>query len=105
MKLKHIKTIKELQKYIGKPLYLYYNNREGEIVFAWVMTLESVDQTSNNIKHSYLRGKNIVVFEDKQTNLHVPRFLTAASTSRAQEYARELTVGEQIIYRLLTKGK
>ena len=103
--MKYINTIEEIEKYIGKPLYFYYNNREGETVFAWAMSLESVDQTSNNIKHSYLRGKNIVVFEDKQTNLHVPRFLTAASTSSAQEYARELTVGEQIIYRLLTKGK
>ena len=103
--MKYIKTIKELQKYIGKPLYLYYNNREGEIVFAWAMTLESVDQTSNNIQYSNLCGKNIVVFEDKQTNKHVPRFLTAASTSNAQEYVRELTVGEQIIYRLITKGK
>lgn len=105
MKLKHIKTIKEIQKYIGKPLYFYYNDKEGKIVFAWVMILESINPISNNIEHSFLRGKNIVVFEDKQTNLHVPRFLTAASTSSAQQYARELTVGEQIIYRLLTKGK
>lgn len=103
--MKYIKTIEEIQKYIGKPLYFYYNNRKGEIEFAWVMTLESIQQTSNNLECSKLFGKNIVVFEDKQTNNRVPRFFTAASTSNAQEYARELTIGEQIIYRLLTKGK
>lgn len=103
--MKYIKTIKEIQEYIGKPLYFYYNDKEGKIVFAWVMTLESTDQTSINLEYSNLCGKNLVVFEDKQTDEHVPRFLTEASTANAQEYARELTIGEQIIYRLLTKGK
>jgi len=103
--MKCIKTIKEIQKYIGKPLYFYCNNREGEIVLAWAMTLESAQPTSNNLEYFNLHGKNVVVFEDKRTNGHVPRFLTAASISNAQKYARELTIGEQIIYRLLTKGK
>lgn len=103
--MKYIKTIEELQEYIGKPLYFYYDNKEGKILFAWVMTLESIDQISNNIRYSCLCGKNIVVFEDKQTHKHVPRFLTESSTSTAQKYARELTIGEQIIYRLITKGK
>ena len=104
--MKYIETIKEIQKYIGKPLYFCYNDEKGEIVLAWVMILESVQPTSNNLlKFSNLHGKNIVVFEDKQTNERVPRFLTTASTSNIQDYARELTIGEQIIYRLLTKGK
>jgi len=115
-----IKTVGELQQYVGLPLYFYYNDHYAEtnkiyyaetnkIHYAWIKTLADIDIDFNNTTEpvsgigtwgyntlqmikSHKENIQFKSIEDHKTPKH----------SNAQEHIRTLTREEFDLYKKMT---
>lgn len=118
---KYITTLEELQKYIGKVVYMYYTidgTKNGKIQYAWAKKITDIKlspfhtnlENNETIRKLEIYGTDCVVFEDCfplnriPSKRHIPRFdYKEDIMSNAQQYIRELTITEKLFYRMLVK--
>lgn len=103
-----IKTVGELQQYVGLPLYFYYNDYhvgKNRILYAWIKTLTTIDGLYSSIRDvsgigtfghnalqmikNYKENIKFISTEDHKTPKH----------SNAQEHIRTLTREEFDLYK------
>ena len=110
--MKYIDTVEELEKYIGKIVLFYYTDtrkKDGKIIAAWAKKITRIKKRQQPERRylrtpldgTYVYGINTVSFTSQGNNLNTYPMLTSAMEkfSNAQEFARELTATELIMYR------
>lgn len=114
--MKYYNSIEELENSIGKFVYLYYTNngeKDGEVIYAWAKKITKIvrDNDSKNkrhqLKYHHIYGTDTIVFQDNQKyaqHVHTPQYEGRKEKhSNAQQFARELTITEKLICRIIIK--
>lgn len=114
--MKYYNSIEELENCIGKFVYLYYTNngeRDGEVIYAWAKKITKIVKDENfrdkkhKVKYHHIYGTDTLVFQDNQKYVrHVPTPYYKGRKevhSNAQQFARELTIIEKLLYRIYLK--
>lgn len=99
-----IKTVGELKKYLGMPIYFSYYDKCNPL-FAWIKTAEytTIDEYGNytSIRNIGIMGKNalrLIKGHKQDVGFIKENDYIRASESNAQEYARTLTKEEFKMY-------
>ena len=112
--MKYIDTVEELEKYIGKIVLFYYTDthkKDGKIKCAWAKKITRIRKPlqlerrylRTPIDGTYVYGINTVFFVSSLTQHGTPYPHLSSKYekfSNAQEFARELTAEELIMYRM-----
>ena len=114
--MKYYNSIEELENCIGKFVYFYYTDNgemDGEVVYGWAKKItQIVRETSfKDVRHPIrchiIYGTDTIVFQDNQKFIEhtpVPKYEgKIEKPSNAQEFARELTIIEKLLYRIYLK--
>lgn len=114
--MKYYDSIEELENCIGKFVYFYYTDngeKDGEVIYAWAKKItEIVRETGfkdvqHPIRYHNIYGTDTMVFENNQKFLQrtpVPKYQgKIEKSSNAQQFARELTITEKLLYRIYLK--
>ena len=104
--MKYYNSIEELENCIGKFVYLYYTNngeKDGEVIFRD----ENFRDKEHKVKYHHIYGTDTLVFQNNPK--YGRRILTpyyrgrSENHSNAQQFARELTIIEKLLYRIYLK--
>ena len=111
---KPIKTTEELEQYVGKPIYLWYEERRGpmarlETKFAWIKTIYEVTHYPNernmSIVHRPIMGYNALCvvkdFQEHNSFIYKDDY-NKPLVSNGQTFIRTLTEEEFEMYRKKT---
>jgi hypothetical protein len=112
--MKYINTVEELEKYIGKIVLFYYTDthkKDGKVKAAWAKKITKIRKqpqperrySRTPIDGTYVYGINTVFFVSSLTHHETPYPHLSSKYekfSNAQEFARELTATELIMYRM-----
>lgn len=112
--MKYIDTVEELEKYIGKIVYFYNTDthkKDGKIKCAWAKKITKIKKplqperrySRTPIDGTYVYGINTVFFVSSLTHHKTPYpqlHHRNEKFSNAQEFARELTAEELVMYRM-----
>ena len=114
--MKYYNSIEELENSIGKFVYLYYTNngeKDGEVIYGWAKKITKIVRDYNfrdkkhQLKYHNIYGTDTIVFQDNQKyarHVHTPRYKGRMEEySSAQQFARELTIIEKLLYRIYLK--
>lgn len=113
--MKYYNSIEELENCIGKFVYLYYTDngeRDGEVVYGWAKKITKIIRDKNfsdkkhQVKYHNVYGTDTIVFQDNQKYVCVPTPYYKGRReehSNAQQFARELTTIEKLLYRIYLK--
>ncbi len=114
--MKYYNSIEELENCIGKFVYFYYTDNgemDGEVVYGWAKKItQIVRETSfkdvqHPIRYHNIYGTDTMAFQDNQKyvrHVHVPHYKgRREECSNAQQFARELTTIEKLLYRIYLK--
>ena len=115
--MKYYNSIEELENCVGKFIYFYYTDngeKNGNILYAWAKKITKIVREKNGfkdvknpIKYHNVFGTDTMVFEDNQKFVQhtpVPKYEGKIErSSNAQEFARELTIIEKLLYRIYLK--
>lgn len=114
--MKYYNSIEELENCIGKFVYFYYTNngeKDGKVIYAWAKKITKVVKDKNfsdkehPVKFIHIYGTDTLVFQDNQKHTQytrIPHYKgRSEERSNAQEFARELTIIEKLLYRLYLK--
>lgn len=113
--MKYYNSIEELENSIGKFVYFYYTTngeKDGNIIYGWAKKITKIGK-SNYIDEKYpirycsICGTDTIVFQDNQKYVrHVctPHYKGRREEhSNAQQFARELTIIEKLLCRIILK--
>ena len=114
--MKYYNSIEELENRIGKFVYLYYTyngEMDGEVVYGWAKKITKIVRNKNfsdkkhQVKYHHIYGTDTIVFQDNQkygSRVHTPHYEGRKEKhSNAQQFARELTITEKLLYRIYLK--
>ena len=114
--MKYYNSIKELENCIGKFVYFYYTNngeKDGKVVYGWAKKITKIVRDKNfsdkkhQVKYHNVYGTDTLVFQDNQEYVrHVPTPYYKGrkeEITNAQQFARELTIIEKLLYRIYLK--
>ena len=115
--MKYYNSIEELENCIGKFVYFYYTNngeKDGEVIYAWAKKITKIVREENfrdkehKIKYHHIYGTDTLVFQNNQKYVrYVPTtpYYRGRSEkhSNAQQFAREFTIIEKLLYRIYLK--
>lgn len=114
--MKYFNTISEIEKNIGKYVFFYYTEDgkiDGNIIYGWAKKITKIQEEKNFIdklhplRHQHIYGTDTVVFVDNQKFIQhtpTPHYKGREETpSNAQQFARELTITEKLLCRILLK--
>lgn len=114
--MKYYNSIEELENCIGKFVYLYRTDngeRDGKVIYAWAKKITEIDREKNfsdkkhQVKYHHIYGTDTIVFQDNQKyvqRVHTPHYKGRKEEhSNAQQFARELTIIEKLLYRIYLK--
>lgn len=114
--MKYYNSIEELENCIGKFIYFYYTDngeKNGNILYAWAKKITKIIRDESGfkdvkhpIRYHNIYGTDTMVFENKQTLVPtpVPKYQgKLEKNSNAQQFARELTITEKLLYRICIK--
>lgn len=114
--MKYYNSIEELENCIGKFVYLYRTDngeRDGKVIYAWAKKItkiirnEAFRDKRHQVRYHSIYGTDTIVFQDNQK--YVRRVSTPyykgrmEEHSNAQQFARELTIIEKLLYRIYLK--
>ena len=114
--MKYYNSIEELENCIGKFVYLYYTNngeKDGEVIYAWAKKITKIVRDENfrdkehKVKYHHIYGTDTLVCQNNPK--YGRRILTPdyrgrrENHSNAQQFARELTIIEKLLYRIYLK--
>lgn len=114
--MKYYNSIEELENSIGKFVYLYYTDngeRDGEVVYGWATKITRIEKETDfkdphyQIRYHHIYGTDEIVFEDNQRCIkqeNTPHYKGRKEEhSNGQQFARELTITEKLLYRIFLK--
>lgn len=115
--MKYYNSIEELENCVGEFIYFYYTDngeKNGNILYAWAKKITKIIKNKNfrdkehQIKYHRIYGTDVIVFQNNQKyaqqHVHVPHYKGRREThSNAQQFARELTIIEKLLYRIYLK--
>jgi hypothetical protein len=111
--MKYYNSIEELKNCIGKFVYFYYTNngeKDGEVIYAWAKKITKITEEKcyqdkkHPIKCHHIYGTDTIVFQDNQKYVSTPHYKGREEKhSNAQQFARELTMREKLLYRIILK--
>ena len=114
--MKYYNSIKELENCIGKFVYFYYTDngeRDGKVIYGWAKKITKIVRDKNfsdkkhPVRYHYIYGTDTMTFQDNQKyvrHVHVPHYKgRREEQSNAQQFARELTIIEKLLYRIYLK--
>ena len=114
--MKYFTTIEELENCIGKFIYLYRTDdgkKNGNVVYAWAKKITRIKRETGfkdphcQIRYHHIYGTDEIVFEDNQRCIkqeNTPQYRGRKEKhSNAQQFARELTITEKLLYRIFLK--
>lgn len=115
--MKYYNSIEELENCVGEFIYFYYTDngeKNGNIIYAWAKKITKIvreknrfKNVNNSIRWHNVFGTDTMVFENNQKfvhHTHVPKYEGKIETSsNAQQFARELTIIEKLLYRIYLK--
>ena len=116
--MKYFNTIDELEKNIGKYVFFYYTKNgkiDGDIIYGWAKKITKIHEEKvkgfenklHPIRSQDIYGTDTVVFVDNQKYIKhtpTPHYEGREEThSNAQQFARELTIIEKLLYRIYLK--
>lgn len=114
--MKYYNSIEELENCIGEFIYFYYTDngeKNGNILYAWAKKITKIVRDKSGfkdvkhpIKYHNIYGTDTMVFENNQMFIPtpVPKYQgKLEKSSNAQEFARELTIIEKLLYRIYLK--
>lgn len=115
--MKYYNSIEEVENCIGKFVYFYYTDnggKNGNVIFAWAMKITKIVRDKSlfrcvihPIKCHGIFGTDLMVFEDNRKiapRTLVPKYEGKKEEwSTAQQFARELTIIEKLLYRIYLK--
>lgn len=114
--MKYYNSIEELENCIGKFVYLYRTDngeRDGKVIYAWAKKVTQIVREKNfsdkkhQVKYHHIYGTDTIVFQDNQKyvqRVHTPHYKGRKEEhSNAQQFARELTIIEKLLYRIYLK--
>lgn len=114
--MKYYDSIEELENCIGKFVYFYYTDngeKNGNIIYGWAKKITEIVRENgfkdlrHPIRYHNIYGTDTMVFENNQKFLQrtpVPKYQgKIEKSSNAQQFARELTITEKLLYRIYLK--
>ena len=114
--MKYYDSIEELEDCIGKFVYFYYTDngeKNGNIIYGWAKKITEIVRENcfkdvrHQIRYHNIYGTDTMVFENNQNFVKrtlVPNYKGKIETSsNAQQFARELTITEKLLYRIYLK--
>ena len=114
--MKYYNSIEELENCIGKFVYFYYTDngeKDGEVIYGWAKKITKIVREKNfrdkkcPVRYHYIYGTDTMTFQDNQKyvrHVHVPHYKgRREEQSNAQQFARELTIIEKLLYRIYLK--
>ena len=114
--MKYYDSIEELENCIGKFVYFYYTDngeKNGKIIYGWAKKIteivreNSFKDVRHPIRYHNIYGTDTMVFQDRQKyvrNVHPPHYKgRKEGHSNAQQFARELTITEKLLYSIYLK--
>lgn len=114
--MKYYNSIKELENCIGKFVYFYYTDngeRDGKVIYGWAKKITKIvrdknfSDKKNPIRYHNVFGTDTMVFKNNQKFIEhtpVPKYEgKIEKRSNAQQFARELTIIEKLLYRIYLK--
>ena len=114
--MKYYDSIEELENCIGKFVYFYYTDngeKNGNIIYAWAKKITKIVRENgfkdvrHTIRYHNIYGTDTMVFENNQRFVQrtpVPKYQgKIEKSSNAQQFARELTIIEKLLYRIYLK--
>lgn len=115
--MKYYNSIEELENCVGEFVYFYYTDngeKNGNILYAWAKKITKIVREENGLKdaknpiiYHNVFGTDTMVFQDNQKfvrHAHTPHYKGRKEEySNAQQFARELTIIEKLLYRIYLK--